>query len=344
MIFCQVPRRSKTLGITICNRALDHIVTYKITVGKVSQSAKNKTMEPPVVIDLVPDSPPVQPVSNSLNLILNQDNSGSNRISNATALPVNTAKGKPQVPSVAKTANTNKTLNTIPNTMKTTTKAGRTVKSSGAVKSGTGKDSPLKNSRSKSSQGATKSSKGSSNGSQGKEGSVSSQVNSYEEMEKKIISRFAASRQKLSYGRLIGHLHDKAKFDEGIKKLPLYLGRTSTSVPEQYAKATKLNIGDSKSASRYHAMIEWDSTVHQLRIHCLGRNGVLLDGKILLEGKSELLAQDKSTAICIGGAELYFCPAISMDFPTSNHCAFVQMVILYPLFDLKFTLCIGICR
>ena len=144
---------------------------------------------------------------------------------------------------------------------------------------------------------------------------MSTTINPLDSIEKRFDRAFNVNRTNLAYGKLQGKC-ENSPFSAYLSKLPACLGR-SDSLPSPHTPKSmlKLNVGQIKSVSRHHAIISWDDTHSSLSLQCIGKNGMIVKGLLVVEGEKVLLSSSSSTPIRFGRLEIYFLPPILPDLP-----------------------------
>eukprot|EP00301_Raphidiophrys_heterophryoidea_P015668 c24446_g1_i1.p1 GENE.c24446_g1_i1~~c24446_g1_i1.p1 ORF type:complete len:135 (-),score=23.87 c24446_g1_i1:239-643(-) len=81
------------------------------------------------------------------------------------------------------------------------------------------------------------------------------------------MAEVKSSKQTMAYAKLKG-----LNFEFFVMSYPTILGRRSSS-----DKSTHVHLGDSKSISRRHAVIDWNRTKQMFEIKCMGKNGMAVN-------------------------------------------------------------------
>lgn len=142
-------------------------------------------------------------------------------------------------------------------------------------------------------------------------------------LEKKLGRKFSLNRPKMAYGKLQG-LCQGQPFCQTISEFPVCIGR-GPSLPADQSSSTmsKLDVGIVKTVSRHHVVLKWSDTDGYV-LECLSRNGVIVNGKAVMDRQQAILPSNKPSPLRFGGIEVYFLPPILPDTPCRSNLQLLE--------------------
>lgn len=134
-----------------------------------------------------------------------------------------------------------------------------------------------------------------------------------------------------AYARLVGRkgksTEDTEALDKYIMKLPCTIGRQK--IPENGSEGEQIQVGQTATLSRYHAIINWNEETGIYEIECTSKNGFCVNNKPY--SRREIAPLNSKSTIRVGSVKLIFTAAgnFKMDFYEPLTCQLHSSILIH---------------